>query len=313
MTFLDSNYNHLFFSRITHIKSTRLLVFCLLFICFRYQSTAQSESDSTSLTREDSASIAEIFIPEYKQIDDEEILNIIDNMPVFGIYQDNYFITGIPINEAVTQHTADAKYQISFRHRVTKTVLPLNTALFLTYTQRSFWNVYEESLPFKDSNFNPGLAFSRHLITKGKLWGIANIGLEHESNGRDSIYSRSWNYLMGNVTYYLNGSISLTGKVWMGFLAEENQDLFGYKGIGQLTFNYHSKDDFLYVSATINPRKRGRVNTIVEVSIRPFESMNQYVFLQWYQGYAENLLNYNELTSKVRLGFCIKPTFRSFY
>tara|TARA_Y100000590_G_C15457686_1_gene915249 strand:- start:371 stop:892 length:522 start_codon:yes stop_codon:yes gene_type:complete len=173
--------------------------------------------------------------------------------------------------------------------------------------------VYEESLPFKDSNFNPGLALSRHLIHKNKLWGIATVGFEHESNGRDSIYSRSWNYLMSNVTYYLNGSISLNGKVWLGFLAEENHDLFRYKGIGQLTFNYHSKNDFLFLSATVNPRKAGRINTILEISIRPFESMNQFVFLQWYQGYAENLLNYNELTSKVRLGFCIKPAFRSFY
>lgn len=313
MTFLDSNYSQILFNRLLTHHLFKNIACCLLFIFSSYNSIAQTENDSLRLTREDSASIAEVFTPEYKQVDDKEILNIIDNMPMFGIYQDNYFITGIPVNEAITRHTSDAKYQVSFRHRVTKTVLPLNTALFLTYTQRSFWNVYEESLPFKDSNFNPGISLSRHLTYNDKLWGIANLGLEHESNGRDSIYSRSWNYLMGNVTYFLNGSISLTGKIWMGLLAEENQDLFAYKGIGQLTFNYHSKDDFLYVSTTINPRKGGRVNTIVEVSIRPFESMNQYVFLQWYQGYAENLLNYNELSSKVRLGFCIKPTFRSFY
>ncbi|MBE63107.1 MAG: hypothetical protein CMB89_12160, partial [Flammeovirgaceae bacterium] len=68
---------------------------------------AQVASDSTEI--QDSTYVPEVLTPDYKEVDDKEILNIIDNMPVFGIYQDNYFTTGIPVNEPITPHTADAK------------------------------------------------------------------------------------------------------------------------------------------------------------------------------------------------------------
>lgn len=64
------------------------------------------------------------------------IRDSLDSQPAFGIYDEMYFVTGIPLNHAVTQYTADAKVQISFRHRLTKSNLPFNTFLFYTYTQK---------------------------------------------------------------------------------------------------------------------------------------------------------------------------------
>lgn len=274
------------------------------------QVMAQTPPDSLQA---DSTAIPEILIPKYPEVDEQELVNIIDQMPVFGIYQDNYFISGIPLDEKITDQSADAKYQISFRHRITKTILPFNTALLLTYTQRSFWNVYQQSLPFRDSNFNPGLGLSRPLAYRGRLLGVASAAVEHESNGRDSVYSRSWNYATMSVTYFHNQSLSFNSKVWLGFLAEENKDLYDYKGYGLLAANYSAFHDNLRLSLTINPRRLGKFNTIFEVNYRPMSSLNQYLFLQWYRGYAENLLDYNEFTSMIRLGFCIKPQFRNFY
>ena len=38
---------------------------------------------------------------------------------------------------------------------------------------------------------------------------------------------------------------------------------------------------------------------------------NQYLFLQYYNGYGENLLDYNKFHNRLRVGFVIKPKFFS--
>lgn len=75
-----------------------------------------------------------------------------------------------------------------------KSILPFNTFLDVTYTQKSFWDIYRTSLPFPDNNFNPGLSIGKLIIRNNQLKKIAIFSFEHESNGRDSIDSRDWNY-----------------------------------------------------------------------------------------------------------------------
>ncbi|MFR3215992.1 MAG: phospholipase A [Dysgonomonas mossii] len=95
-----------------------------------------------------------IFEEEQIEVDEEDILKQIDNMPAFGIYRDNYFTTGVPLNQSINKNTADALFQVSIRHRLTKSRLPFNTFLYLTYTQKSYWDIYDKSAPFRDNNYN---------------------------------------------------------------------------------------------------------------------------------------------------------------
>ena len=74
-----------------------------------------------------------------------------------------------PTNRKIDKHSADAKFQISIRQRLTKSILPFKTFLYLTYTQRSFWDIYGKSSPFLDNNFNPGLSLSKALIYRNQL------------------------------------------------------------------------------------------------------------------------------------------------
>ncbi len=250
----------------------------------------------------------------YLEMDEDKISELLDNMPSFGMYKDNYFITGVPINHTVDKHSADAKFQISIRQRLTKTVLPYNTFLMLTYTQKSFWDIYEQSAPFADNNYNPGLAIMKPIIYNNQLRGIASFGFEHESNGKDSIDSRSWNYLVLSGSYFFNRYFSVQSKIWAGWLGEENKDLYKYRGYGLIAFNYRSGNDKLWVSAVINPREKfWNINTQLEISFKLTAKANQYLFLQWYNGYGESLLEYNRYTSMIRVGLCIKPPLRNLY
>jgi len=49
------------------------------------------------------------------------------------------------------------------------------------------------------------------------------------------------------------------------------------------------------------------------VNFKPSRDANEYLFVQFYNGYAENLLEYNRYVSMVRFGICIKPVLRNYY
>ena len=94
--------------------------------------------------------------------DKDSLYRAVESIPPFGIYKDNYIVTGTSFSGGrVTKDNSDAKFQISLRHRLIKSILPLHTYLFLTYTQKSFWEIYKDSKPFYENNYNPTLGFGR--------------------------------------------------------------------------------------------------------------------------------------------------------
>ncbi len=244
----------------------------------------------------------------------DSLRRYLDHLPSFGIYKDNYFITGIPTDRQVNKYTADAKFQISIRQILFRKILPKNNVLALTYTQKSFWDIYQDSFPFADNNYNPGLVASRPITRNGQLKGIATVGFEHESNGRDSIWSRSWNYFVLSCSYYAAPGLSFQGKVWPGWAGSDNRDLYDYRGWGCVAVNYCNPSGRFIASAVVTPRNKFRAfNTQVEANVKVWRSANQYLFVQWYQGYGEGLMNYNQYSSMVRVGICIKPQDKRFY
>jgi len=254
--------------------------------------------------------------PNYLPINQSEILENFRKEPSFGIFHDNYFITGVPINKEINNSTADVKFQISIRQLLFKKLLPRNQILALTYTQKSFWNIYEKSAPFADNNYNPGLLLTKPIIHNGTLIGLSSIAFEHESNGReDGIDNRSCNYFVLTGVYFFNELFSTQIKIWGGWLTDENKDLFSrYRGNGLIAINYRSQNDRFWCSAVINPRDRFKsYNTQMEVNYKTSNNSNQYIFLQWYNGYGESLLEYNQYSSMIRVGICIKPYLRNYF
>lgn len=252
--------------------------------------------------------------PQSLKIDTTQLLYIYNEIPSFGIYHDNYFTTGVPTNQKIDKNTSDAKFQISIHQRLSKNLGFLNTSLMFTYTQKSFWDIYKFSAPFSENNYNPGLLFTKLILKDNSIKGVAALSFEHESNGMDSIQSRSWNYMTFSGIYFYNYNIYMQAKIWAGIMAEENPDLLDYKGHGLLAINYRSTNGFFWVSAIVSPRDKFRsYNTTLELNVRPSKSSNQYLFLQWYNGYAENLAEYDTYTSMVRIGICMKPSLRSLY
>ena len=239
-----------------------------------------------------------------------------DNGPYFTLFRDNYFIVGTTIGSKPTRTNSDVKFQISIAQRLTKSTLPFNTYLFLTYSQKCMWNVFEESLPMRDFNFNPGIGIAKLLIVKDKLIGKTMLMLEHESNGRDGEESRSWNKISLAANIYIDPQFMIHGKYWIPIIdGENNKDILKYCGIYQTGIQVTSRDRRFGMAVTVVKRQGWNLNCnlIVELNYRLFKKDNQYLFLQYYNGYGENLLDYKQFRSRLRAGIVIKPDFFSDY
>ncbi len=239
-----------------------------------------------------------------------------DNGPYFTLFRDNYFILGTTIGSKPTRTNSDVKFQISIAQRLTKSTLPFNTYLFLTYSQKCMWNVFEESLPMRDFNFNPGIGLAKLLIVKDKLIGKAMLMIEHESNGKDGEDSRSWNKISLAANIFIDPQFMVHGKFWIPIIdGENNKDILEYSGIYQTGIQVTSRDRRFGMAVTLVKRKGWNLNCnlIVELNYRLFKKDNQFLFLQYYNGYGENLLDYNQFHSRLRAGIVIKPNFFSDY
>lgn len=238
----------------------------------------------------------------------------LDNRPYFSLYKDTYFIGGTVLGGTPDAYNSDVKFQISFQQRLTKSVLPGHTYLYLFYTQKAIWHVFRNSLPFHDLNFNPGIGLSKYIIMKNKLVGKATLMLEHESNGKDGIMSRSWNKISIAGEAYISPNLMAHAKYWIPIVdGKYNKDILDYSGIYQAGFQAVSNDNKWVLDMTLVKRQGWKLNfnTIVQLGYRINHNSNQFIMLQYYNGYGECMMDYKQYHSRLRIGLLIRPRFFS--
>ena len=221
-----------------------------------------------------------------RQFDADSVIEEFDKLPFFGPFKDTYFTVG----------------------------LPLNDHLFLSYTQKAMWNIFEESLPFHDLNFNPGIGLQKLIVHKGKVVGSAILMLEHESNGRDGEASRSWNKVSLSGRALVDPQFIVHAKTWIPIVdGENNKDILKYSGIFQAGAQYLSTNGRWVADVTFVKRKGWNLNfnTTLNVGYRIRQRDNQFIMLHFYDGYGENMLDYNKYHCRLRIGLLIRPNFFS--
>lgn len=251
-----------------------------------------------------------------EKVNTDSVREAFDRGPYFTLYKDNYFIFGTAIGQKPTVQNTNIKFQISIAQRLTKSTLPLGTYLYLFYSQKCFWNVLENSMPMTDLNFNPGIGLGKPLFVKNRYIGKVLLMLEHESNGRDGVESRSWNKISLGGSIMIDPMITVHGKFWIPIVdGQNNRDILDYCGIYQIGVSLLSPNRRLGASVILTKRRGWDLNynTTVELSYRLFKRDNQFLFLQYYNGYGEGLLAFREFHSELRVGICIKPRLFSDY
>lgn len=256
---------------------------------------------------------AQILAYTGERLTADSIRNDFESQPYFGLYKDNYFVFGPSLTNADRQNT-NIKFQISVAQRLTKTVLPFDSYLYLFYTQKCFWNILEKSMPMTDLNFNPGIGVTKPLYVKNNYIGKITLAIEHESNGRDSIQSRSWNKVSLSGNIWVDRCLMIHGKAWIPIIdGQNNKDILHYNGIYQTGIQVVSPNQRFSGSVILTKRlgKFLNYNTVIELAYRFIKEDNQYFFIQYYNGYGEGLLDYNKFHNQIRAGIVIKPKFFS--
>lgn len=272
----------------------RHLIFSIIFIAIAVEATAQI-----------------VPVSNETKINADSVRRAFDDGPYFSLYKDNYFIFGPAIGQKMTRANTNVKFQVSVAQKLTKSTLPWGTYLYLYYTQKVFWNILENSMPMTDLNFNPGLGIAKPLFSKGRYIGKLTFQIEHESNGRDSIWSRSWNKVSLGANIIIDNNLMVHGKVWIPIVdGVNNKDILKYSGIYQVGTSILSNNRRWSGSVVLVKRKTWNIfdyNTVLELAFRLSRTQNQFLFLQYYNGYGEGLLEYNKFHSQLRVGIVIKP------
>lgn len=251
------------------------------------------------------------------RFDSDSLRREYDNGPYFSFYKDNYFILGTAIGSKPTDENSNVKFQISIQQKLTRSTLPFDTYVYLFYTQKCFWNVFQSSLPMTDLNFNPGIGLARPFFssTTGRYVGKMFFLVEHESNGRDGDASRSWNRISIGGNIFIDKNIMVSAKFWIPIIdGKNNKDILKYCGIYNMAVQVMSDNRRLGGSLLLTKRAGWNPfnwNVQFDLKYRIFPRDNQYLFLQYYNGYGEGLLAYKEFHSELRLGICLSPNFFS--
>ena len=115
--------------------------------------------------------------------------------------------------------------------------------------------------------------------------------------------------------FQMNKNWEVQFKGWIPIVdGGENKDILKYNGIFQVAANYRTDNRRFNCGVILTKRKTWfSFNTQIELSYKFNNNENQYFFLQYYNGYGENLLEYNQYKSMLRIGFVIKPQDFSIY
>lgn len=252
-------------------------------------------------------------MPDQKEFVDS-IRKELDYGPYYGLYKDNYFTVGTQPFAKPTSTNSDVKFQLSFMFRLTEATLPWKSYLFLMYTQKTFWNVFQNSLPMRDINFNPGIGWAKPFFSKDRYMGKLTLLLEHESNGRDEEASRSWNKISLCGSTIIDEWLMVHAKFWIPLIdGSENRDILKYCGIyqGGVMVTTPNKEWSWGLTWVKRQGWNLNMNTIWEVSWRVSDKMNLNLYAQYYNGYGENLIDYKQFHSRLRVGLVFKPKFFS--
>ena len=275
----------------------------------------RSASGAVSLRRVDPPSNAVVLLIERRDaiysltgaLEGEQEPPLSENEPM-------YFVVGASSGWS-------ARFQLSFKYRLFDydaglgRDAPWLTGLYFAYTQTSLWDLEGESKPFFDTSYRPSL-FWRWLRSDDRTWIDAlRIGVEHESNGKGGIESRSLNIAFVQPEWRWRtaslGNYEFTPRAYYYLDKSDNPDMQRYRGYVDWRARWDSGDDWLVtLVGRLGTARKGSLQVDVARRARDLKigALSGYLYLQYFNGYGESLRDYDQRhTAQLRFGLAIIP------
>lgn len=200
----------------------------------------------------------------------------------------------------------ETEFQFSVKYDYAVNLLGLNEIYSFGYTQHSFWQCYQESAFFRETNYNPEFfvtfPFAEYL--SDRFLKAMRVSLAHQSNGRGGEEERSWNYISLS-TYFQYKFLFMDLTLWhrLPDNIDYNPELMDYMGYGHLRFMVPYKKHI--TKMVLKSNFDG--NSAIELNYSyPLTSRDDlFLYIKAFSGYGESLIDYNHNINKIGIGFSI--------
>lgn len=224
-----------------------------------------------------------------------------------------------PSRKGEALDSTEVKFQISLK-------APLydhfwnGSTLYMAFTGDFYWQAYnhQESSPFREINYTPELFIAKPVDW---YWGpvhteLLELGIRHDSNGRNVPASRSWNRV------YIR-HVSQIGPYYVSVMpwyripearkpypsdpqGDDNPDIQKYMGHFEIEvardFGNHVVELMLRNNLRAHNKGAEQINFSFPINKR-FKGL-----IQIFSGYGDSLINYNNYENRVSLGILLTDT-----
>ena len=214
-------------------------------------------------------------------------------------YEPIYMLFTHDFSKKPDRKADELHFEFSFERPITYDALGLGEKISFAYAQNSWWQITQDSAPFRESNYRPELYVSAPVPFADEL----KIGAMHESNGKGGEESRSWNRLYAQSTWSADG-FSITPRAWYAFwLDRTNEDIADYMGYGDLRASYTFGKQRLSALWRNNLHFDGSNRGAIELKYSfPIFNSGFYGYLRYFNGYGESLADYKRSVNKIGIG-----------
>ena len=232
-------------------------------------------------------------------------------------HKPNYFLVAAYNWEGwesdIKNNDIESQFQLSLKVPLAVGLFGERMDFYGAYTNRSFWQMYdsENSEPFRETNHEPELWVQ--FRNDWKVWGMTNsvnsFGWVHQSNGRSGDFSRSWNRLYASFLFD-RGRWAFEIKPWVWVSKDretsDSPDIDEYMGHGELRLAY-GKNGHVLSAMVRNQLESGFDRGAVELgwSFPVFNYPYLKGYVQYFYGYGESLIDYNNKVNRLGIGISI--------
>ena len=201
----------------------------------------------------------------------------------------------------------EAKFQLSFKTKILQGIFWNHGDLWVAYTQRSHWQIYNKVLsrPFRETNYEPELIlnFATNYNLLGFKARMAGLSFTHQSNGRAIPLSRSWNRVIGHMGFEKkNWSVFLRGWYRLKDEEDENPAIADYMGRGDVQVVHFVGKNIFSLRGVHSLRTGDNNHGLLQFDWTFPVVKNLKGHFQLMDGYGETLIDYNHRQTIIGIG-----------
>jgi len=237
-------------------------------------------------------------------------------------YRTNYLLPFAIANRTYKSHEDDVTYkdmeaeiQISLKLKIANNLFGLHGKYYLSYTQHSFWQIYANSAPFRESNYNPEgfVVFPISDTISCLQMRSLKFAIAHQSNGQPNTKNKpAYNgFNMSKSINYVYATLRLQHKTLISDLTlmapylgssdlKDNPDIMKYIGYTKAKFTYFYNENMFTLMLRGN---LGSQKGAVEATYSHPLYKSSYLYAKIFSGYMESLVDYNHYITKFAVGF----------